>query len=568
MRMILAFSIILAIACPSAIAQTPLPSGIDRFPESPTPSQPLQPLTPPEIPLPPVPEPPTPPPTPDAAPETIKVDRYEVIGSTLFSAEDFENATRTYTGTVSFDRILAARDAIRDLYASQDYLGTIVYIPAEQSVQVEGGVVQIQVVENGLSEEEIEIVGTERLNPGYIRSRLLRATDAPLNRNDLIEALRLLQIDPLIESISADLSAGIEPGTNRLEVKVKENRAFNGQIASDNNRSPSTGTMQRRLLLEHGNLLGLGDGLIAAYTNTDGSHTLDAQYRIPIAPDNTALILSHGRTWSRVLEQPFDRLDIEAGARYYNLTLRHPIFQRASARSIEELAVGVTAERRESETTLLGFPFPLSVGADNEGRTRISVLRFFQEYTQRDNQEVLSARSQFSLGLGAFGATINESAPDSRFFAWQGEARWLRVLAPDTILLLRGNLQLSDRPLLPLEQFALGGSGSVRGYRQDAILADNGAFASVEVQFPLYRSPSRQTVLQLIPFFELGKVWISGGTGTFDRSTLAAIGLGLQLQQGSLFARLDWGIPLLDLSSRRTTWQENGLHFSLSYSLF
>ena len=565
----IAIAIALAFGQEQAIAQIRLPDAIDRFPEPPTPSQPLQPLSPQPAPLQPAPfEEPNPQPPPDAAPETIKVYRYEVVGSTVFTAEEFDRVTLPFTGSVSFDRIIQARDAVQELYGSQDYLGTIVYIPAEQAVQIEGGIVRIEVVENGLSAEEIDVIGTKRLNPNYIRSRLVRAAGKPLNRNRLIEALRLLQIDPLIESISADLSAGVEPGKNRLEVKVKEQSPFNGEIAIDNHRSPSVGSMQRQSFLNWANLLGLGDVITAAYTNTDGSHTLDTQYKIPIAPDNTTLILSYGRTWSSVIEQPFDRLDIAAGGRYYNVTLRHPIVQTASAQSIEEFALGITATRRESETTLLDFPFPLAAGADNEGKTRISVLRFFQEYSRRDNQEVLSARSQFSVGLDAFDSTINESAPDSRFLAWQGEVRWLRVLAPNTILLLRGSLQLADRPLLPLEQFALGGWGSVRGYRQDALIADNGAFGSVEVQFPLYHSQSRQTVLQLIPFFDFGTVWNSGGTETFDRNTLTAIGLGLQLRQGNFLARLDWGFPLVNLSSRRETWQENGLFFSLSYSLF
>jgi len=40
-------------------------------------------------------------------------------------------------------------------------------------------------------------------------------------------------------------------------------------------------------------------------------------------------------------------------------------------------------------------------------------------------------------------------------------------LAPDTLLLVRGNVQLADRALVPIEQFSLGGLESVRGYRQD-----------------------------------------------------------------------------------------------------
>ncbi|WP_338421896.1 ShlB/FhaC/HecB family hemolysin secretion/activation protein, partial [Nostoc flagelliforme] len=76
----------------------------------------------------------------------------------------------------------------------------------------------------------------------------------------------------------------------------------------------------------------------------------------------------------------------------------------------------------------------------------------------------------FSLGLGAFDATINQEAPDSRFFSWQGQAQWARLLARDTLMLLHLNTQLATTTLLPLEQFGAGGVDSVRGYRQDFLL--------------------------------------------------------------------------------------------------
>lgn len=72
----------------------------------------------------------------------------------------------------------------------------------------------------------------------------------------------------------------------------------------------------------------------------------------------------------------------------------------------QELALGISASRLESETSLLGFPLPLSTsaGADEQGRTRISALRFFQEWTQRDARQVIAARSRFNLGVGAIDA--------------------------------------------------------------------------------------------------------------------------------------------------------------------
>jgi hemolysin activation/secretion protein len=558
------------------IPPTQVPNPINRFPEPPlTPSSPLKPILPQQDPLHSTPSTsPNPQESPDAVPGTIKVERYEVVGSTVFSREDLAKVTLAFIGFVSFDQMIQAREAVKNLYLSKNYLGTIVYIPSGQAIQIDGGVVKIQVVEHGLNAAQIKVTGTHRLNPNYVRSRLLIATGKPLNQNRLVEALRLLQLDPLIESVSADLSAGTKPGMNLLEVKVKEKQSFNPEISIDNNRSPSVGSVERRLQLNQANLLGLGDVISAAYTNTDGSNTLDTRYKIPLSPYNTALILSYGRTSSNVVEHPFNQLDIIADSRYYNLTLRQPIIQTASEQSTQELAIGITAAREESETSLLSLPFPLAAGADNQGRTRISALRFFQEYTRRNNRQVLSARSQFSVGLDAFNSTINVTGPDSRFFAWQGEVRWLRVLAPDTLLLVRGDVQLADRPLVPLEQFALGGQASVRGYRQDALLTDNGAFTSVELQLPIYHSLSRQTVLQLVPFVDFGTAWNSSAGGTLNSNTLtipntlASAGLGLQLRQGNFLARFDWGIPIIDFPSRRETWQENGLYFSLSYSPF
>ena len=177
-------------------------------------------------------------------------------------------------------------------------------------------------------------------------------------------------------------------------------------------------------------------------------------------------------------------------------------------------------------------------------------------------------RSQFNLGVGAIDATVNAEQPDSRFLSWQGQAQWVRLLAPETLLLLRGNVQLSTTSLVPLEQFTLGGLQSVRGYRQDLLLTDNGAFASAEVRLPVLRISDWNAVLQVAPFVDVGSTWNAGREAP-DRNSLASVGLGLVWQQSDRFtARLDYGIPLISVSSTERTWQENGLYFSVFYNPF
>ncbi|BAZ53439.1 surface antigen D15 domain-containing protein [Nostoc sp. NIES-4103] len=550
--------------------QVPSPSDV--------PPQDIQPALPspqpsPELPqqLPPPAEllpPSTPTPTPDEPPSsgkiplTITVERFEVVGSTVFSPEELAKVTEQFTKRpISLTELFQARSQITNLYLQKGYITSGAYIPPQI---IKSGVITIQVVEGKL--EDIQITGTRRLNPNYVRSRLKIATSAPLNRERLLEALQLLQLNPLIESVNAELSAGSRPGASVLEVKIAEAKSFSTQVVLDNGRSPSVGSFRRRLQVNEANLLGLGDGLSLSYTNTDGSNALDTSYTLPINPYNGTLSFYFGTSWSDVIERPFNVLDIESSSRYYELTFRQPIVQTPR----QEFALGITASRRESEASYIDgdrIPFP-SLGADDEGRTRISALRFFQEWTSRNSREVIALRSQFNLGTGAFNATINSVRPDSRFFAWQGQAQWARLLAPDTLLLLRANTQISSTSLLPLEQFGLGGLDSIRGYRQDLLLTDNGTFASAEVQIPILRLPETDSIIKLAPFVDFGVAWNNSAPNP-DPNTLASVGLGLRWSQGDRFsARLDWGIPLISAESDGKSLQEDGVYFSLVYNPF
>lgn len=438
------------------------------------------------------------------------------------------------------------------------------YIPSGQELKIENAIVQIQVLEGKL--EDLKVTGNQRLKSGYIQSRLARATQAPLNYDRLVESIRFLQQNPLLDQVTAELSAGKQPGTNLLEIQVKEANPFNLQVLTENTRSPSIGSWQRRIQASHGNLLGYGDSLSLGYGNTSGSYSFDVGYSLPIAPSNTTVSLNVGLTRSNVIEAPFNELDIISKSRYYEITLRQPMFQSAQANQTQEFAIGLTGSRVESETSLLDIPFKLSEGADPEGNTRITALRFFQEYLSRNSQQVLSFRSQFNFGLNAFGSTINTSGPDSRFFSWQGQGRWLRRLGDDFDFILQAKAQFSDRPLPSLEQFSIGGASTVRGYRQDVRTSDNGIFASAELQIPLWRSRNRNQTFQVAPFVDVGKIWTNDPFTTLNQPLLASTGIGLLWRSTHWTARMDWGIPLIQIDSTKKSLQESGLHLSLRYS--
>jgi len=490
----------------------------------------------------------------------ITVTRFEIVGSTVFSTQELAAITEPFTNRpLTISELYQVRTAINQLYQSQGYITSGAFIPPQE---LQAGVVKIQVIEGEL--EAINITGLRRLQPSYIRSRLALGSQKPLNVNKLLESLQLLQLNPLIKNIAADLSAGTRTGQNILEVKVQEADTFDVEISSDNGQVPSVGSVQLGAGFEQRNVTGFGDHLNFLYTNTLGSNRYNVSYSLPINPRNGTVSFTYETISSRIVESPFDQLDIESEAGLYELSLRQPIIQTPS----QELALGFSFSYEESNTTVLDIPFPISPGANENGETRISALRFFQEWFTRNEKEVLALRSQFSFGINALESTINEDFPDSNFFVWRGQGQYLRELAPDTLFLFRTDLQIAGRPLVPLEQFTLGGPESVRGYRQDLIVSDSGFFASGEIRIPIARIPQWQALLQVTPFVDVGTSWNINGDN-FDPSTLVSTGLGLYWQQGKYFnLRFMWGIPLVPTDTQKTNWQENGLYFSVYWRPF
>ncbi|MEH2322152.1 MAG: ShlB/FhaC/HecB family hemolysin secretion/activation protein [Nostoc sp.] len=491
-------------------------------------------------------------------PQSIIVSKFEFDGNTAFSDEKLTKVTAQFTKrSLTFVELLQVEATVSKLYTDAGYINCGAVIPAGQTLSQQGSVVKIQIIEGGL--EEIAVTGTRRLNSNYIRSRLAIATARPLNQKRLLSALQLLQLDPLIQNISAELSAGSRPELSLLTVKVVEADSFNTEFFIDNARAPSVGSLRRGVRINEGNLFGFGDGLNLEYINTDGSNSFDLRYNIPVNPRNGTITLRGGLTNTEIVEPPFDRLDIIGNSNYFELGFRQPLILSPN----REFAVGLSALRQESKSQLLGFPL-LSAGANEQGETRIFALQFFQEYQQRNSQEALALRSQFNLGLDVFNATVNNDPPDSRFFSWRGQGQYVRLLAPQTLFVIRSDLQFSSRALVPLEQFGLGGLRSVRGYRQDILLTDNGFLASAEIQLPVLRLKNVGGVLQVVPFIDFGVGWNSSGNPDPNPNTLLGLGLGLQWQMSDrLNARLDYGIPLTNIQDRDRTLQEEGIYFSI-----
>jgi hemolysin activation/secretion protein len=500
--------------------------------------------------------------------ERFEVKKFKLEGNTVLEQAAVDSIFRKYRDRIiGFADLLELETDLTKLYAAKGYVNSGVVLPIQD---VTRGTVVLQAIEGRVETINVQVDG--RLKESYVRSRLARGTGQPLNIGELQEALQLLQLNPLIENLNAELSVGGSRDRWILDVAVNQGNPFKPLLFVNNNRTPSVGSFQRGFELNHNNVLGYADQFSFVFKNTDGSNDFDTSYRIPVNSLDGTVGLRYRFVDSNIIEGNFEDVDIESQTDELELTLRQPILRRADGESTQELALGLELSRQTNEVSLGDRPFPeLSPGADENGETKISAVRFFQDWTRRTRKDVLAARSQLSAGVDLFDATVNDNGPDGQFVAWRGQVQWLRQLksSSNINLLLRSDIQLSTDDLVSLERFSLGGAESVRGYRQDALLGDSGILTSAEVRIPFYRWSNNQNSLTAVPFVDFGTTWSNSDDRSQEEDTVASLGLGLRLDlSNTLNARLDYGIPLIEMQDNDDTLQEKGIYFSLEYFPF
>lgn len=484
-------------------------------------------------------------------PSSVEVKGFRFVGNTAFSQEELNIVVQDLTGeSVTFAELLEARSRITQHYINQGYITSGAYLPAKQVIN--NGFVTIEVIEGKLT--QINISGLEHLTPSYLRRRISRAVDTPLNINDLVMVLEKLRRNPLLENLSAELTASSQQGESILNLEAKSANPFTFSATLNNHNSPTIGVWEQEIELGHGNLFGWGDRFSVTYANSEGGEEWGVDYILPVNSQNGTLRLSYQDLNADIIEEPFNQVDIETASRQYEIAFRQPLIDRLT----EELAFGVVFFHQNSKTRLLGVPFPLNVGADERGEIKLSGLRFFQEWTRQSSQDVILLRNQFNIGTSWLDATQNDVAPDSNFFSWQVDAQWLHSFGINHVLISRFRSQISDRALLAAEDLTIGGVNSVRGYRRDLYLVDRGILASIEYRFPVFEI-NRNQVVQSVSFFDLG--WGENTGDDPNSDYLASVGVGLRWQIiDRLTAEVNWAFPLVEVIDRN----EERFLFSIS----
>ncbi len=479
--------------------------------------------------------------------------------------ETSEFSRRNDTPEITLTELCAWAKAITLKYVQDGYLTSQAIVPSSNPPE-------LRVYEGLLAQENIEIEGLNRLREGYVRDRLLLGIDTPLRIQDLEDQLQILRRDPLFDQVSASIGPkeGASISESQLRVRLTESDILDGTLSYDNDSPESLGTNRFETELVFRNMSGIGDTLTTSWRQTGelGSRLHLFSYEAPFNAEGGTIRLETNVGRSRIVNEPFSRFDIEDRSGQYQISLRQPVWRTAQ----DEFALSIGYSYRQSQTTVLDQGTQLGAGPEEDGHTRLSVIRFSQDYIRRDPQGAWVMQSQFNWGNDWFGATSQEDGvPDSQFLSWLGKGARYQYLdrSRQHLLIGRLDLQLTTDALLSPEQFVVGGGQSVRGYRQNARSGDNGLRISLEDRITLRRSATGSPSVQLIPFWDLGYVWShpSNPNVTPTQRLLSSVGVGGWWQPMPDFTvQVDYGLPLTPIADNgNDLLQGHGLHFNLDY---
>ena len=498
----------------------------------------------------------------------VQLNGIDFEGNTVFTDDELSEIARDYVGRkITTSELLELRDQLTRHYIGNGHVNSGAVIPDQPINQ---GRIVIRIVEGRLS--EITTTGLTRLDPAFVEDRVRYGLDPVLDVNQLQERIELLLLDPSIARLDARLNPGDRPGESRLGLNVDESPPYRMALVIANDRAPSVGAERGEATFTYVDVNGRSDLLSFGFGVSEGSHDISFDYDTPLTAGDLRAFFSSSYGRSRVIEEPFNVIDIESETLNFETGVSLPLIRSVK----RELRIDTSLEHKRSTTFLFDQPTSLSQGV-RDGRSNITALRFKQNFRIREQSQALALQSTLSLGVNLFGATQNASGiPDAQFFSWLGQAQYARRIGKsDWQVKLRGDVQLTPDPLLAAERIGIGGGDTVRGYRQNELVFDNGWVVSAGLEIPIGRLtlPGLARTLNdgrisLTPFIDAGGGWNTDAPDG-DITELLSVGLGLGWNIfGSTDFQLDFGLPIIDTDSPESEdLQDFGIHFRLATEL-
>lgn len=457
-----------------------------------------------------------------------------VSGSTVFSSAELAAVYEPYLATEVDDARLKEMVAkITALYREAGYPLSYAMLPAQE---VRGGVVRIDVVEGTVATVVIEGAGNGTDTLDAIAAPLIE--EKPLRTATLERVLGLMRDLPGFYVADVRVArAGRGLAEHHLTIRVLRNNV-RGLAYTDNR-----GTVQNARIRVYSSLV------VAALLTTGDELRLNgfaipgdgfryfygqAAYSLPLGRDGLALDLSgsYGDQYQREAG-----ISVDGSSTNFTAQLRYPIVRSRNFTAVAKVGVSDWRSVSRHDVTRLQ-------------RDRLRVARVGLGISNISSGQT-EADFWLARGLGFDDATRPgdplASRPDAGGKFTKASLIILTAQPIDASFTLRASFagQYSSRPLLSVEEFALGGSQIGRAYDFNSLTGDHGFGGGLEIGYRLGKAVGPAKHVELFGFVDGGGAFQDGNpVGIRRHQALASTGAGARFAIAGVNISTEAAIPV------------------------
>jgi hemolysin activation/secretion protein len=421
-----------------------------------------------------------------------------------------------------------------------------------QEDDVRDGVVVLSILESRLG--QVSVKGNKWFSPEVYTEFISIEPDEIIVDSKVKQDIAWANRSPY-RKVDVIYKSGKTYGTTDIELNIQDQLPFQVSSGVENTGFDVTGTGRFFMELNWGNVLDMDQMLTFQYSsslNLSSFQEVLLKYTAPLPWRD--LLVFHGG-YSKV----------QSSDNFLSKNLQEGESWQFTSRYAYPFSKG--AFRQEGD---IGFDYKatnnnLIVGEDlisPQIATLLELAATYQlgfTYSRHSFDANAEAYLQpWSIGESMSQFTYDLLRPDASpyysFFKLGAEYRWLHESGAMIKILAKG--QISSAPLLPIEQFGVGGENSVRGYPERALNSDEGFILNFDLFSPkakliqsIKKNKRIQDAIQGVFFFDVGFASLLDPSSTESKShILAGMGPGFRYQASSwLYMKFDYGFRLADL---------------------
>jgi len=481
---------------------------------------------------------PLPKPTTPATPRVLKgpcftIQRIVLDGATLIDERQQQKLFAPWQGEcLDMARINELTNSISDWYISRGYITSRAFL-TEQDLR--SGELHLFVLEGRLEKIRMDNAPARELTmtfPG-LEGKILNLRDIEQG----MEQINRTRTTP----VQIEILPGTQQGWSVVHLTATPEFPLSGAVSFDNSGQKSTGVGQINGSLTGNNLLGLADswfvsgGRSSAFSNSKDAQNVAAGVSIPYGYS----LLDYSYSWNNYLSTIDNNGYLwrsSGDTETHRVNLSHVLFRNGDIKTGVSVGLSHRINRNYLDDVLL-----------QSSSRKLTSLLFGLNHTQKILGGVATFNPTFSRGMPWFDAQSdgnqNGDLPKAEFRKWSLNGSYQRPVANDLWWLASVYGQWTPDRLYGSERMTIGGESSVRGFKEQSISGDNGAYWRNELNYTLFTLP---VIGQVSTLVALDGGWLhSDKLDSYAGGTLWGTAAGLSTANRWVSTSFTVGLPLV-----------------------